>query len=150
MTANETGQLPTQDAALIPPLLFFAIPVFMISIRVRNYLKGSSGANTYDPKTGLGKGAPGFTTAGTRKVALPAHLVARIKSGEDVSAEEVTEALELEEERLRREAQDALEAEQRAKKGIKTMKVPENVDSSWLPAGSTIVGGSGGARRRKK
>ncbi|WFD22968.1 hypothetical protein MEQU1_001652 [Malassezia equina] len=45
----------------------------------------------YDPRTGLGRGAPGFQT-NVQRVALPAELVARIRAGEQVSAEEITAA----------------------------------------------------------
>ncbi|AYO42284.1 hypothetical protein DNF11_1334 [Malassezia restricta CBS 7877] len=51
----------------------------------------SKKSSDYDPKTGLGRGAPGFQT-NVKRVALPAELVARIRAGEQVSAEEITAA----------------------------------------------------------
>lgn len=137
---------PSFDTALLPPLLFFAVPVFLISTRIYKYLKPAS-AQTYDPKTGIGRGAPGFTT-NTRKVAIPRHLAERIRAGEDVSAEEVTAALEEERERLEKEEREQREREEAEARGKKTMKVPESVDEDWLPAGATQKGGQ--ARRRKK
>lgn len=55
----------------------------------------STGA--YDPATGLGRGAPGFrklylTETNVKRIALPADIVARIRAGEQVSAEEITAA----------------------------------------------------------
>lgn len=138
---------------MIPPLLFFAVPVFLISARIYHYFKpASASSSAYNPKTGLGRGAPGFQTA-TRKVAIPRALAERIRAGEDVSAEEVTEALEAERERLEKEEREAEAAAAAAAKGARetrTMKVPDSVDEDWLPAGATKVGGGGAARRRKK
>lgn len=91
-----------------------------------------------------------FCFLGSKKVGLPLHIAARIRLGEEVSAEEITEALQLEQERRDREERDAREEEERKKKGIKSMKIPEGVDRDFLPPGATVVGGSGGARRRKK
>ena len=52
-----------------------------------------SQSKEYDPKTGIGKGAPGFTT-NVRKVAVPPEIMARIRAGEQVSGEEITAAQE--------------------------------------------------------
>lgn len=52
-----------------------------------------SRSQAYDPKTGLGRGAPGFQT-NVRRVAVPPEIMARIRAGEDVSAEEITKAQE--------------------------------------------------------
>lgn len=61
--------------------------------------KPRPGTGAYDPATGLGRGAPGFRMClfltpetNVRQVALPADLVARIRAGEQVSAEEITAA----------------------------------------------------------
>lgn len=75
-----------------------------------------------------------------KKVAIPPELAARIRAGEDVSAEEVTEALDKERERMRKEEEE----EERLKSGGK--KLPEGVDSEWLQPGAL---GSGKTRRRK-
>ena len=66
-----------------------------------------------------------------------------------MTAEEITEAIEVE--RIRREAEEAAERERLEKeaRGIKKMKVGENVDESWLPAGTLDVGGSKSRRRKK-
>jgi hypothetical protein len=106
----------------------------------------SSKAPTYDAKTGLGRGAPGFLT-GSKQVRLPVEIAARIRLGEEVTAEEITEALrvqkEIEEEEARRE-KERLEREQR---GIK--RVPVGVDTDWLPAGA-LEGAQGGKNRRRR
>lgn len=130
------------------------MPVVLASSRLYYYFKPDPKPSSYNPETGLGRGAPGFLT-GSRKVALPLHIAARIKMGEEVSPEEITEALEeqrlleLEEERKRLLAEERAERE---RNGIKEMKIPDSVDEDWLPAGATNVGGGrgGAARRRKK
>lgn len=88
-------------------------------------------------------------------MAIPRALAERIRAGEDVSAEEVTEALDAERARIEKEEKEAEQAAAAAAAGragreTKTMKVPESVDESWLPAGATKVGGGNAARRRKK
>lgn len=146
-----TPSQPSFDTALIPPLLFFAVPVFLASSRIYSYFKGSSSpkAEKYNPETGIGRGAPGFLT-GSKRVQLPLHIAMRIKLGEEVTAEEITEALE--EQRLQEEAEERkrLEQEERERSGVKTMKIPDSVDEEWLPAGATQIGGGKGARRRNK
>lgn len=78
-----------------------ALPVLLLPYYL---LTRPSKKNTYDPSTGIGRGAPGFQTGSTR-VALPASIVARIRMGEEVGSEEITEALE-EEERKRKEEEE--------------------------------------------
>ncbi|BGP41046.1 hypothetical protein JCM10450v2_005064 [Rhodotorula kratochvilovae] len=127
------------DTSLLPPLLLVSLPVAYIGYRIyRSLLSISPTSLPYDPKTGVGRGAPGFQT-GVRRVAIPPALAARIRAGEDVSAEEVTAALEAEKERIARE--EVAEEEDR-------VKLPEGVDEEWLPAGA--LGGKNKARRRKK
>jgi hypothetical protein len=123
------------DASLIPPFLLVSLPVIYIVYRIGASLTGPK--NTYDPKTGIGRGAPGFQT-GVRRVAIPPALAARIRAGEDVSAEEVTAALEEERERL---AQEEAAAAQEKK------KLPPGVDEEWLPA--SALGGKNKAKKRK-
>ena len=67
----------------------------------------------------------GFMT-GSKRVALPLHIAARIKMGEEVSAEEITEALQLQKEQEEREERRRLEAEEAAKAGCKP--IPDSVD----------------------
>ena len=67
----------------------------------------------------------GFMT-GSKRVALPLHIAARIKMGEEVSAEEITEALQLQKEQEEREERRRLEAEEAAKAGRKP--IPDSVD----------------------
>lgn len=51
------------------------------------------GSQAYDPKTGLGRGAPGFQT-NVKRIAVPPEIIARIRAGEEVSADEITRAQE--------------------------------------------------------
>ncbi|KAK4054298.1 DNA-dependent ATPase fun30 [Microbotryomycetes sp. JL221] len=131
-----------KDASLIPPLIFFSVPVFLLCTRIYKFLYPPS-SRPYDPKTGIGRGAPGFQTA-TKRVRLPADLVARIKRGEEVSAEEVTAALERQ--KLADE-QAATSSETEAQ----TKNLPDNVDEDWLPKGaSSGTAKTGGSARRRK
>ncbi|GAA5935478.1 uncharacterized protein JCM15063_001049 [Sporobolomyces koalae] len=118
------------DPALVAPFVVLSIPVLYFTYRVyRGIVAPASSRKTYNPKTGIGRGAPGFQT-GVKKVAIPPELAARIRAGEDVSAEEVTAALDAERERIRKEEEDA----ERIKNGGK--KLPANVDEDWLQDGS--------------
>lgn len=75
----------------------------------------------YDPNTGLGRGAPGFQT-NIKKVSISPALAARIRAGENVSADEVTRDLE--------QQRQALSSSSSA---VDSPPVPENVDPDWLP-----------------
>lgn len=72
--------------------------------------------------------------------------------GEEVTPEEITEALEEQRRLEEEEERKRLLAEERERNGAKGMKIPDSVDEDWLPAGATNVGGGrgGAARRRKK
>jgi hypothetical protein len=124
---------------LIAPFLVFSIPVLYFSYRVYRGIVSPSPRKNYNPKTGLGRGAPGFQT-GVKKVAIPPELAARIRAGEEVSAEEVTAALDAERERMRKEEEE----EERKKNGGK--KLPDGVDESWLQDGT--LGGRSKAKKR--
>ncbi|EGU12004.1 hypothetical protein RTG_01886 [Rhodotorula toruloides ATCC 204091] len=145
--AARMGLLPSVDPSLVPPFLLVSLPLAYLSYRF--YVRLTTippSQRPYDPKTGIGRGAPGFQT-GVRKVAIPKDLMERIKRGEEVSAEEITAGIERERERLEREERSSgsageEEAEQR--------KLPENVDEEWLPAGATGSSGKNKTRRRKK
>ncbi|KAE8224272.1 hypothetical protein CF319_g2810 [Tilletia indica] len=84
--------------------------------------KKKSGYGAYDPKTGIGRGAPGFQT-GVKRVAVPAALAARIRAGEQVSPEEIEAA--------QREAAEA------AAKG------------ATIGTSSSMSGGGGGVEQRR-
>ncbi|BGP56138.1 hypothetical protein JCM8202_005905 [Rhodotorula sphaerocarpa] len=129
------------DSSLLPPLLMVGLPVAFVGYRIYRFFAGSSSGSrqAYNPSTGIGRGAPGFQT-GVKRVAVPPALAARIRAGEDVSAEEVTAAIEAEKERLAQEEQ--AEAEK--------AKLPDGVDADWLPAGAADGKGKGAARRKKK
>ncbi|KAM0789646.1 hypothetical protein ACM66B_000448 [Microbotryomycetes sp. NB124-2] len=138
------GLQPSLDAGLIPPLILFSIPIYLVASRLYKSFSGSTTTKAYDPSTGIGRGAPGFQT-NTRRVKLPAELVARIKRGEEVSAEEVTAALE-KQKRLDQDQGDSLSNEGQDKD--KTWNVPESVDQDWLP--KQQQSGGNASRRRKR
>ncbi|GAA5909229.1 uncharacterized protein JCM6883_005812 [Sporobolomyces salmoneus] len=137
------GLTDSIDTGLIAPLLVLSVPVLYFSYRVyRGIVSPNSGTTKkYDPKTGIGRGAPGFAT-GVKRVAIPPELAARIRAGEEVSADEVTAALDAEKERMRKEEEE----EERLKNGGK--KLPAGVDESWLPDGA-LGGGSSKAKKRR-
>lgn len=126
---------------MIAPLLVLSVPFVYFSYRVyRGIVSPSSSSKKYNPTTGIGRGAPGFQT-GVKRVAIPPELAARIRAGEDVSAEEVTAALDAERERMRKEEAE----EERLRNGGK--KLPDGVDEGWLPDGA--LGGKSGVKKRK-
>ncbi|PWN99448.1 hypothetical protein FA09DRAFT_328844 [Tilletiopsis washingtonensis] len=101
-------------------VLFLApIVLYLLSRRLR-LASSPARARAYDPKTGLGRGAPGFQT-NVARVAVPAHIVARIRAGEEVSAEEITRAQD-EARRMREKQQQGEEEEEEQKKGGKRRK----------------------------
>ncbi|KAL8280772.1 hypothetical protein RQP46_006776 [Phenoliferia psychrophenolica] len=149
-------QPETFDAALIIPIAFLSLPVLWLSNRLyTNYAEKKR-----LKALGIGRGVPGFLT-GVQKVALPLAIVARIKMGEDVSAEEITDAINAEKAREIRlaelEAEEAAAAARDAERDanwkageLKPMKVPKTVDTEWLPQGALDGASSKGGRRRKK
>ncbi|GAA5986547.1 hypothetical protein JCM11641_003670 [Rhodosporidiobolus odoratus] len=97
------------DTSLLPgpssgSILLLSLPLLYLSYRLYTSFT-SPVSKPYDPKTGLGRGAPGFQT-GVRRVQIPPALAARIRAGEEVSAEEVTKALEEEKERIKKEDEE--------------------------------------------
>ncbi|GAA6012886.1 hypothetical protein JCM11491_006213 [Sporobolomyces phaffii] len=130
------------DPGLIAPFLVLSVPVLYFSYRVYRGIvsPSSSSRKAYNPQTGIGRGAPGFQT-GVKRVQIPPELAARIRAGEDVSAEEVTAALDAERERMRKEEED----EERLKNGGR--KLPAGVDESWLQDGT--LGGKSQVKKRK-
>jgi hypothetical protein len=100
---------PSNRALGVPTAGFFFYKLYTL-------LPGSQGSlqrarnQTYDPKTGIGKGAPGFQT-GVKRIAVPPEIIARIRAGEEVSAEEITRA----QEKMQKEAE---EAERKASAGV--------------------------------
>ncbi|BGP32999.1 hypothetical protein JCM10296v2_004788 [Rhodotorula toruloides] len=141
------GLLPSLDPSLVPPFLLVSLPLAYLSYRFYVRLTTiTPSQRPYDPKTGIGRGAPGFQT-GVRKVAIPKDLMERIKRGEEVSAEEITTGIERERERLEREERSSASA---GGEEAERRRLPETVDEEWLPAGATGLSGKKKARRRKK
>lgn len=67
--------------------------------------------------------------------------------GEEVTAEEITEAIEVEKEKKR--ILDEAEAKRLAREAAGKKKIPDTVDESWLE-GTTVMGSGSNGRRRKK
>jgi len=133
------------DPALVVPLAVLSLPLLYIASR----LYSTAAAKKKLATTGIGRGAPGFLT-GVRKVTIPPHIAARIRMGEEVSGEEITAALEEERERLEEEERVRLEREDADRKRQQApVKVPDTVDTEWLPQGA-LGGAKSQGRRRKK
>ncbi|CAO1623572.1 unnamed protein product [Parajaminaea phylloscopi] len=131
--------------AILVSLTLVALAVYRITRR-----HGSLGrVGAYDPKTGIGRGAPGFQTNVTR-IAVPAHIVARIRAGEDVSAEEITAAQEAEARRAEKEARAKAQGRiPKSAKGAASANSPVGVEvNEWIPQGHDSS--PGGAARRTK
>lgn len=87
----------------------------LLIVAVRARARKGTTSNAYDPKTGLGRGAPGFQT-NIKRIAVPPEIMARIRAGEDVSADEITAA----QDKMRREEEErAAGTGKRKKKGSK-------------------------------
>lgn len=126
------------DAQLVAVGLVVSVPLLFAVYKVYSNLTSLSAATKKkqqqgsDSDTFIGRGAPGFAT-GSKRVALPRELAERIRRGEEVSAEEVTAALE----RVQRG-----ETEEQTQKP-KDDFLPEGVATSRTASGS-------GSRRRKR
>ncbi|CCF53058.1 hypothetical protein NDA18_003136 [Ustilago nuda] len=117
---------------LIPSVL---IPLIIVgAVASRFFGAGKKGGYTgkYDPKTGLGRGAPGFQT-GVKRMAVTPEIAARMRAGEQVSQEEIEEAL------ARAQSQNA---------GSSTAIRNPNVDQDWLPQGGRSPAGNKSNKRR--
>jgi len=119
------GHLPNLTLFLPIDRSGLAVPVILILVVRARAGKGISTPKAYDPKTGLGRGAPGFQT-NIKRIAVPPEIIARIRAGEEVSAEEITAAQDKmrreEEEKERRaelEAAGGSAASKKKKKGTK-------------------------------
>jgi hypothetical protein len=77
------------------------VPVILILVVRSRTQKGRPASKAYDPKTGLGRGAPGFQT-NIKRIAVPPEIIARIRAGEEVSADEITAA----QDKMRREEEE--------------------------------------------
>ncbi|KAN0066444.1 hypothetical protein ACQY0O_000538 [Thecaphora frezii] len=122
---------------IIPSVLVPLILLGAIASRFLSAKNGRSGFNQkYDPKTGIGRGAPGFQT-GVKRLAVTPEIAARLRAGEQVSQEEIEASVA--------KAQAARNASVTAS----AIKVNPNVDTDWLPAGHT-QSPRGAAKRSKK
>ncbi|UZJ53944.1 hypothetical protein CBS101457_003264 [Exobasidium rhododendri] len=72
-------------------IIGLAVPIILVLVVRARTQKGGSSSKAYDPKTGLGRGAPGFQT-NIKRIAVPPEIIARIRAGEEVSADEITAA----------------------------------------------------------
>jgi hypothetical protein len=85
------------------------------------------------------------TETNVARVAVPAHIIARIRAGEEVSAEEITAAQEEEARRQEREAK-GLKVKPRVER-TRSGGVGEN---EWLPEGTGSPGGGGARGKGRK
>ncbi|EPQ31875.1 uncharacterized protein PFL1_00074 [Pseudozyma flocculosa PF-1] len=108
---------------VIPSVL---VPLILLGAVASRFLKakdGRSGFNQkYDPKTGIGRGAPGFQT-GVKRLAVTPEIAARLRAGENVSQEEIEASIA------------KAQAAQKSSTSSSSVKVNPNVDNDWLPAG---------------
>ncbi|GAK63775.1 uncharacterized protein PAN0_003c1983 [Moesziomyces antarcticus] len=110
---------------LIPSVL---VPLIIVGAVASRFLgagnkRGYTGK--YDPKTGLGRGAPGFQT-GVKRVAVTPEIAARMRAGEQVSAEEIEASI--------------ARAQSQSQASSSAVRNP-NVDQDWLPqAGRSPAG----------
>ncbi|CAO1628512.1 unnamed protein product [Jaminaea pallidilutea] len=104
----------------------------------------------YDPKTGIGRGAPGFQTNVSR-IAVPAHIIARIRAGEEVSAEEITAAQEAEAKRLEKEARQAEKGGKRpVGRSSQVASSTQQPGNEWIPEGHGRASPAGGKKSKSK
>lgn len=89
------------DSSLVFPLACCAVVVLFPAYKAYSWYTEKNRLKEVE-RTGIGRGAKGFMT-GTKRVALPVHLAARVRLGEYVSPEEITEALQLQKEQEERE-----------------------------------------------
>ncbi|PWN33002.1 uncharacterized protein FA14DRAFT_192045 [Meira miltonrushii] len=98
-------------------ILAIGIPIAGLFFFARSKVKKDPRNQAYDPKTGLGRGAPGFQT-NIKRIAVPPEIIARIRAGEEVSAEEITRA----QEKMQREEAKAAAAAEAAESPSKKKK----------------------------
>ncbi|KAJ7069944.1 hypothetical protein C8F01DRAFT_1114686 [Mycena amicta] len=113
-----------------PSLLWIAIPSVLL-------LSGYYARKWYLARRlkvhGIGKGAPGFQTS-VKRVRVPPEIMERIRRGEDVSAEEVTAAME----RMNAEEKATTSPSSSPKPKKSTPKPPPTEPvNEWLPEGIT-------------
>ena len=133
----------------IPSVLVPLILVGAVASRFFGSAKKGSYTGKYDPKTGLGRGAPGFRKAirpdgmplpitalidvqtwffvgrhasetGVKRMAVTPEIAARMRAGEQVSAEEIEAAV--------------AKAQSQGQASSTAIRNP-NVDQDWLPQG---------------
>ncbi|SPO23447.1 uncharacterized protein UTRI_02126 [Ustilago trichophora] len=116
---------------LIPSVL---VPLIIVgAVASRFFGTGKRGGYTgkYDPKTGLGRGAPGFQT-GVKRMAVTPEIAARMRAGEQVTAEEIEAAV--------------AKAQSQSQANSTAVRNP-NVDQDWLPQGGKSPAGKKSKRR---
>ncbi|SNX82928.1 uncharacterized protein MEPE_01634 [Melanopsichium pennsylvanicum] len=119
---------------LIPSVIVPLIIVGAVASHFFGAGKKRSYTGKYDPKTGLGRGAPGFQT-GVKRVAVTPEIAARMRAGEQVSAEEI-------------EAAVAKAQSQNKVNSTAVRSSNPNVDQDWLPQGGNSPAGRKSSKRR--
>lgn len=129
------------DLSLVPIALVLLAPLAFL---VHRHLSARRRATLLKEK-GIGRGAAGFQT-NVRRIQVPPEIAARIRRGEQVSAEEITAA----QERMQQQ-QEGKEAATGTATDVKTKA--SKVDDDWLPANARpspkrVESGQGKRRKR--
>ncbi|PFH53285.1 hypothetical protein AMATHDRAFT_137635 [Amanita thiersii Skay4041] len=132
-----------------PSLLWIAIPSVLI---LSGYLTRRWYLSRRLRVYGIGKGAPGFQT-NVKKISVTPEIAARLRRGEDVSPEEITEASALAEkvrEASKLHSGGPTHFEERVERRINLdlKRLESSVENEWLPEAITKPKKRGNPRRR--
>jgi len=117
---------------LAPIIVVGAIATWFFT-RMNSDPRGEGFNQKYDPKTGIGKGAPGFQTS-VKRIAVTPEIAARMRAGEQVSQEEIAEAV--------------ARAQSSASSSTTHTASKPQVEDEWLP--ETVTKKSTNRRTRKR
>lgn len=119
------------DPELIPIYLVASVPVFVIIYFIYNAYQ-SHQLKKKNLSKGIGRGVAGFQTS-VKRVAVPPEIIARIRRGEEVSAEEITRA----QERMAMNSSQNGDNHQADSTRSVSQSNRSKVDEDWLPPSST-------------
>ncbi|PWN50349.1 hypothetical protein IE53DRAFT_315964, partial [Violaceomyces palustris] len=128
------------------------IPVVIVPLFIVGYVatklrggdkRGRGFDQKYDPKTGIGRGAPGFQT-GVKKLQVTPEIAARLRNGENVSQEEMEESLKRFQES--KATQGMTTAINKSRNQVKKEKMVQ--DNEWLSHLSSSPSPSGGRKKK--
>lgn len=91
------------------------------------------------------------TETNVSRIAVPAHIIARIRAGEEVSAEEITAAQEAEARRLEKEARQAERGGKRpVGRSSQVASSTQQPGNEWIPEGHGRASPAGGKKSKSK